>query len=100
MAGAYQRDAPRRAGLRHQPAVNRGQQAGAYERRLAAPRSADDGEKARATKTREQFVGLPLVPEENVVFLCLEGAQAGEGVACLFKLGHRPPPFPARNVTG
>jgi hypothetical protein len=80
VAGAHDGDAPARAGPGHQAAVERGQQPGADERRLAAPGGADDGEEARAAEPREQLVRLALAPEEEVVLLRLEGAEAREGV--------------------
>ena len=78
VAGAQQRDAPARAGRRHESAVQAGEQAGAHERRLAAARDADDREEALAGEPRDELVALPVASEEKVRLVLLVRAQADE----------------------
>ena len=59
-------------------ARQRGQQPGAQERGLAAPRRSDDGQQVRADQAGDELGHEPLAPEEVVRVVVLEAGQALE----------------------
>ena len=82
------RDAPARPGARHHAAVKRGDEARADERRLAAPGRADHGEEPAAAEPRQDLVDAGFPPEEKVVFVRLETAEAGKRIG-LVRVEHQ-----------
>ena len=79
-AGAEGRHAPARAGAHHEAALQRGDQARADERRLAAAGRADDRQEPRRAQAPEQLVGFLLATEKQVVFVRLERTQTGKWI--------------------
>ena len=80
LARPRDRDAPGRSGIDHQTAVQRRDQSGPHERRLAAARRADHRQKAAVPELPEQVVDLLLASEEQVVFVGLERTEPGERI--------------------
>ena len=69
------RNAPARPRAAHRPAVQRGDQARADERGLAAARGADDREQTSRAQAAEQFVDLCFASEKEMIFVWLERPQ-------------------------
>ena len=88
-AGPEVDDLPARAGLGHEAELERVEQAGADQRRLAGARRAQHGEEAGRRQPVDHRVGAVLAAEEQVGFLAPEGAQAGIGRTLQQVVGHR-----------
>ena len=88
-AGAEVDDLPARAGLGHEAELERVEQAGADQRRLAGARGAQHREEAGRRQPVDHRVGAVLAAEEQVGFLAPEGAQAGIGRTLRLLVGHR-----------
>ena len=88
-AGPEVDDLPARAGLGHEPELERVEQAGPDQRRLAGSRGAQHGEEAGRRQPVDHRVGAVLAAEEQVGFLAPEGAQAGIGRTLQLLVGHR-----------
>ena len=73
-------DSPVRTGTGHEAALQRRQQPGPHERRLATAGGADDGQKPPAGQAPHQLVALPIATEEKVRLLLHEGPKARERV--------------------
>ena len=88
-AGPEVDDLPARAGLGHEAELERVEQAGADQRRLAGSRRAQHREEAGRRQPVDHRVGAVLAAEEQVGFLAPEGAQAGIGRTLQLLVGHR-----------
>ena len=88
-AGAEVDDLPARAGLGHEAELERVEQAGAHQRRLAGARGAQHRQEAGRRQPVDHRIGAVLAAEEQIGFLAPEGAQAGVGRTLRLLVGHR-----------
>ena len=88
-AGAEVDDLPARAGLGHEAELERVEQSGADQRRLAGSRGAQDREEAGRRQPVDHRIGAVLAAEEQIGLLAPEGAQAGVGRTLRLLVGHR-----------
>src|SRR5262245_21100643 len=88
-AGAHYRHAPGRTRARHKAAIKRGQQPCPRQRRFAAARCPDHGQKARRAEFSDKLLALATAPEEEVTLVDLERPQARDRVGPGADLGKK-----------